>query len=83
MESCPHGNLFAALHTATKTTTKITKITDDNWCCKENLFLGCILYKQLHIMNTECTVLFSLAQDNTMQIVVACYRDRVAIFCIL
>ena len=37
MESCPHGNLCAALRIATKT-------TDDDRCCKENLFLGCIHY---------------------------------------
>ena len=44
MESCPHGNLCAALCTATKMTTKITKTTDDDRCCEENLFLGCINY---------------------------------------
>ena len=44
MESFPHGNLCAALRSATKTTTKITKTTADDRCCEENLFLVCINY---------------------------------------
>ena len=44
MKSFPLGNLCAGLPTATKTTTKISKTTDDDWCCEENLFLGCINY---------------------------------------
>ena len=36
MESCPHVNLCASLRTATKTTTNITKMTDDEQGGKEN-----------------------------------------------
>ena len=39
MESSPHGNLCAALCTATKTTTNISKATDDDCGGKEHLFL--------------------------------------------
>jgi hypothetical protein len=35
MESCPHGNLCAALRTATKTTTNITQTSDDDQFGKE------------------------------------------------
>ena len=40
IESCPRGNLYAALHTPKKTTTNVTKTTDDDWCGKENLLLS-------------------------------------------
>jgi hypothetical protein len=33
--------MCAALQTVTKTTTEMTKTTDDGRCCEKNLFLGC------------------------------------------
>ena len=52
MESSPHGNLCAALCTATKTTTNITKTTDDDQGGKgnkeiskeKNLFLHGVIF---------------------------------------
>jgi hypothetical protein len=70
IELCPRGNLYAALHTPKKTTTNVTKMTDDDMCGKENLLLSNI---------THYTFLKS---DYEVECYVPDYCDCVVIFLI-
>jgi hypothetical protein len=56
MESCSHGNLCSALPTATKTTTNITKTTDDDRCGKEKqkMYLVQLIQPEPVFSNRTC-----------------------------